>query len=194
METCTPDEQDLAKEQKLEEIRNKFKRTTDSMELEIDPGIFEIVVLLNALDFPTSQSCEGHLEESQKRKPTKAPWVEIYPEVPEEEKWFENEKLRSQIEKESLGYKKRILGYLQEFYQDRQISFDAMIGIKGIGYGFRLQSMGTEIMDLLPKEEQAEKQKLYREEMQKFTQFLKEKYLKGETENESGKTTGRTTD
>lgn len=179
METGTPDEQDLAKEQKLEEIRNKFKRTTDSLELEIDPGIFETVVILNALDFPTSQSCEGHLEEREGGHPLKAPWVEIYFE-PKEKNWLEDEKLKAEVTQKNLQYQKRMIEYLDEFYQDYHPHFDSLINIERVGIygGFRIQSNGTHLVEVLPSEEQKEKLKTYRQEMDRFTQFLKEKYFR----------------
>ncbi len=39
-----------------------FAQQTDALGTPIDPGIFETVVLLNLLGFPTVQSCEGHLD------------------------------------------------------------------------------------------------------------------------------------
>ena len=45
---------------------------TDSLGAEVDPGIFETVVLLNLLGFRTFQSCEGHLDHG-----TCYPWVTI---------------------------------------------------------------------------------------------------------------------
>jgi hypothetical protein len=45
---------------------------TDALGTPIDPGIFETVVLLNLLGFPTVQSCEGHLDHG-----TAYPWVTV---------------------------------------------------------------------------------------------------------------------
>jgi hypothetical protein len=43
----------------LDEIRKSFVDTTDATGHMIDPGIFEIIVLLNALGWSTNASCEG---------------------------------------------------------------------------------------------------------------------------------------
>jgi hypothetical protein len=45
---------------KLKTIREKLESTTDSMGMPIDKGVFETIVLLNALGYHTSQSCDGH--------------------------------------------------------------------------------------------------------------------------------------
>ncbi len=46
--------------EKLKAIREKLESTTDSMGMPIDKGVFETIVLLNALGYHTSQSCDGH--------------------------------------------------------------------------------------------------------------------------------------
>ena len=47
------------KELQLENIRKELLSTTDALGMPIDPGIFEVIVLLNALGYSTSGSCEG---------------------------------------------------------------------------------------------------------------------------------------
>mgnify|MGYP001596152710 CR=1 FL=1 len=42
---------------------------------------------------------------------------------------------------------------------------------------FRIQSIGADLMELLSPEEQREKLKLYRKEMDDFTTFLKDQYF-----------------
>lgn len=58
------------------------------------------------------------------------------------------------------------------------MSYDAMLGLKAIGYGFRIQSNGNEILESLPKQQQAEKERLYKKEMDEFTEFLRKEFLK----------------
>ncbi|GBD33877.1 hypothetical protein HRbin34_00178 [bacterium HR34] len=48
-----------------------------------------------------------------------------------------------------------------------------MLGINPIGYGFKLASIGNEILSVIPEEKREEKIKLYQKEMKEFTQFLK---------------------
>ena len=47
----------IDKEAKWEQVSKRIEKTTDRLELKIDPGIIETVVALNALEINTSQSC-----------------------------------------------------------------------------------------------------------------------------------------
>ena len=64
---------------KVERLRQELLGTADAENKGIDPGIFETVLYLNALDLPTTQSCEGHAEEGRGRP---FPWVRF--EAPDE--------------------------------------------------------------------------------------------------------------
>jgi hypothetical protein len=72
-----------------------------------------------------------------------------------------------------------MLELLSEFYQERKTSFEARLTFENIGAygGFRVQSFGAEIMELLSVDEQKEKLKLYRKEIDDFTEFLKNKFI-----------------
>jgi len=70
-----------------------------------------------------------------------------------------------------------LLNLLKEFYEKEKASFDEMLGFREIGYGFRIQSNGAEILNILNQEEQKQKIIAYKEEMRRFTDFLKEKYF-----------------
>jgi len=74
------------KEEKLEKIRQDIEGWGDLNGMGIDEGIKETVIMCNALELPTSQSCEGHEERG-----LPAPWVDIEAEN-EPEPRFENEK------------------------------------------------------------------------------------------------------
>ena len=58
-----------AQERRWQEIAEQCAGITDASGKPIDPGIIETVIVLNALDFHTTMSCEGHLEWG-----TGAPW------------------------------------------------------------------------------------------------------------------------
>lgn len=63
------------KESKLEILQNKLKelgKEADRLGYEIDRGIKETVALLNLLNFPTSASCEGHIDRG-----IPVPWIDI---------------------------------------------------------------------------------------------------------------------
>lgn len=70
------------KENRLNKIREEVDKIVDAVGMPIDPNIKETVVALMALEFPTTASCEGHLEPGSGLG---APWVEIAaPNEPEE--------------------------------------------------------------------------------------------------------------
>ena len=48
------------KEKRLKEIEKEVEKIRDALGKPIDSGIKETVVVLHALEFPTSLSCEGH--------------------------------------------------------------------------------------------------------------------------------------
>src|SRR6266700_6454397 len=55
----------------LQHLTEHLSLVTDTLGKPIDPGIFELVVLLNALGMKTTGSCEGHFERLA------SPWVDI---------------------------------------------------------------------------------------------------------------------
>ena len=65
-------EEEKNKEEKLARIREDIENWADMNGKGIDESIKETVIMLSALDMPTSQSCEGHIESG-----TSAPWVGI---------------------------------------------------------------------------------------------------------------------
>lgn len=73
-------EKQESKEEKFERIEKDVENWVDATGYDIDEGIKETIIIFNALDMPTSQSCEGHIEGG-----VSAPWVEISaPNEPEE--------------------------------------------------------------------------------------------------------------
>lgn len=162
------------KKEKFKEIKREIDQIEDCLGKPIDEGIKETVVMFKAFELKTSGSCEGHFEEER----IQAPYVEIYPTEPEEENWTENEELRNKVEQEAKEMRLKLLNLLKEFYEKERASFDEMLGFREIGYGFRIQSNGAEILEVLDEEERQENRlSAYKKEMEKFTEFLKEKYF-----------------
>lgn len=161
------------KQRRLIEIREKVEKITDKLGKGIDDGIKESVTVLLANEFPTSQSCEGHIGE----KGASYPWVEIY--TVEPKGWKEDKEKQREWTIENLEQQKRMVDVLAEFYQDRETPFGARLNFRHIGAfgGFRIQSMGAETMPLLSPEEQKQKLETYRKEMTDFTDFLKKRFL-----------------
>lgn len=164
-----------------EKNRSAIDAVTDSLGLGIDEKIKETVTAFRVHGFITSQSCEGHSGEDEQHGES-FPWVEVYaPESPDWEKaQGENKKL---LEREwivqNLKQRQKMTNLLAEFYQSRVTPFDARLAFDRVGAfgGFRVQSFGAEILRLLPPAEQRQKLESYRQEMNDFTEFLKDKYF-----------------
>jgi len=164
---------------RLEEIRKEVNEIADKKGRPIEEGIKETVVMFNAFDIKTWQSCEGHAEEDERS----APWVMFQPKIPENEEWCDDEESREKVIAEGEEMKKQIMDLLNDFYKKRKIEFGNMLGLKGIGYSLKLQSNEAEIFKGLDPDEAREKLLVYRKEMSDFTEFLKENY----TDYASGK-------
>lgn len=158
-----------------EKKRVEIDEIADRLGKGIDEKIKEAVTAFAVYEFPTSQSCEGHIRGEEEGKPY--PWVEI--DAPEPENWEKDEEKKKEWRMENLKQQKRTIDLLDEFYQTRQTAFDARLHLSNIGaFGaFRIQSSGAEIMDILLPEEQKKKLELYRKEIDDLTVFLKDKFL-----------------
>jgi hypothetical protein len=164
--------------------RAEVDKITDRLGLGVDEKIKESVAAFRIHKFTPSQSCEGHAREEEKHG-TSFPWVEIY--APEPKGWREakgekKKELDSEWTIKNLEQQQRMMSFFSEFYQGREIPFDARLTFDRIGAfgGFRVQSFGAETMELLPPEEQLQKLELYRKEMSDFTEFLKDKHFSKE--------------
>jgi hypothetical protein len=109
-----------------------------------------------------------------------APWVEIYPEEPEQEDWIHDDELRKRVTEESRRYFSEIVHLLNEFYNGQEVPDDVKLTTGKIAYGFRVQSGGLESLTNPNDKDQREKAKQYQEEMKRFTLFLKAKFLNKE--------------
>lgn len=168
------------REKNLDTIRKKLEKVTDVVGHPIEQGIKETVVMFNAFELPTTQSCEGHIDShTEEYHPAMAPWVEIYPEEPKQENWFDNDELRIKVETESDGYLAKVTSLLDEFYRNQKVPDDVKLTASPIAYGFRVQSSGLESLKDPGDENQREKAKRYKEEMERFTAFLRNKFKEG---------------
>ena len=156
----------------------KVNEIGDSLGRGIDEKIKKSVAAFLIHGFSTSGSCEGHItEESEEEHGLPYPWIEIY--APEPEKWKESKEKQYKWIVENLKQQQKMMGFLEEFYKERKTPFDARLTFRGIGAygGFRVQSFGAEMYPILTLEEQKQKLKLYRKEMDDFAIFLKDKYF-----------------
>ncbi|MBU3964678.1 hypothetical protein KJ591_00160 [Patescibacteria group bacterium] len=161
-------------DKELKGIREKIDKMTDKLGMPIDEGIKEAVVMFNAFDIKTTQSCEGHLEEGARL----TPGIMVQPETPEIEDWYDNEEIRERVTAQSMAMKGQLIDLLNLFYRERKSDFEDMLGFRGVGYGFEIESNGAEVFKGLNEEKAQEKLIAYRKEMQDFTDFLKRIYPK----------------
>lgn len=194
--------QKVNKQQQLAELREKYSKVTDRLKKPVDEGILETVVLLNALNINTTGSCKGHLDWG-----IAAPWVDVSAPETEQlkqiwQRYFQLRKLASNKEAQDASiaeikaiYKEtgqiesvakkhtvekilpQVLGLLNEFYQNRAVPNDQRLILREIGWTCRIISQGAVIQEILPVDQRQANLTRYRQEMQVFTEFLKNKFL-----------------
>ncbi len=177
-----------------QEITEKVDRIVDKLNLPVDDGIKESIISLHAFGFHTTASCEGHDAHA-----TDAPYIDIETEEVEaieirlrelkkkaegqsevivEQLKAESHEIILELERKNLEERKKIIGYLDEFYKDREVSYETRLVVQGKARGWsRLESQGTDIQEIRSEEEKKTKLKEYQEEMWAFTEFLKNKYF-----------------
>ena len=188
----------MQKQNNLQKLYRYFSGVGDKLGMGIDQEILETVVVFNALEIPTSASCEGHTDHG-----INGPWVDIESkdiellneqikkilvEIDIKEK---SEASKEEVEKmllklhkldqirknKNLEIVKRILNDLELFYKNKEISFDKRLIIIFYGSFARIISQGADMQDLEPARFRQEKLLEYQKEMKSFTKFLKEKYI-----------------
>jgi len=94
----SPDEKKGSKEKrkmsKIEDIKNNVDRWRDGLGKGIDEGIKNTVVYLNVLDFPTSQSCQGHVDSG-----VPSPWVAVEALSRPKERFIKEEEVFQEVAK-----------------------------------------------------------------------------------------------
>lgn len=171
METLKP------KETQIEEIRCNVSKIEDGLGMPIDEGIKDTVVYLQALDFPTSQSCEGHRTGEDGEESYRSPFVEVYPKVPEEDDWYDDEGLRNIVIARSEALKARAENLLEEYYKaSPKEDANDKLTLWQIAYGWRFEPLGTEELSGLNEDKANILLQKQQEEMKKFTQYLEKRF------------------
>jgi hypothetical protein len=166
----------------------QMAQITDSLGSSIDPGIFETVVALNLLGFPTVMSCEGHLDHG-----VGAPWIDIEPpgvealrqairhrENGEAADTLREEvvHLRQEARAQQLHLRRQLLPYLEAFYQEHLAPFDRrliLLSSEWLGRT-RLVSQGAEFQEITDPTERKHTLHIYQAEMRTFTMFLRRQF------------------
>lgn len=182
----------------LERTAARMQQITDQLGKEIDPGIFESVVVLNALQFSTQQSCEGHVGRG---KP--APWItftspeavalgrdaaRLFAQGEQAEKTQE-EAAAQLFYKQANHFKRsaeamhsqdqrRLIEYLAAFYSNYRPAYDRLLVVYSrYPTCSILESQGAASLLGQSLAVQAEKLADYQNEIHLFTAFLKDYYF-----------------
>jgi hypothetical protein len=172
----------IAKSPVWEKLSQLFTHVVDGIGKEIDSGVIETVVGLNAVGIRTIASCEGHIGRG---KPF--PWIDI--------SYHQKDKLEQEIcqclEKDQnihsflqrrdhliFAEEQKVANLLHAFYQTHPMVYDRhFITIHLVQGEFRLQPYGGEAQKYRSKLERAEKLQEYQQEMHAFALFLKERFF-----------------
>jgi hypothetical protein len=193
---------ELQKEKLWQEIADRASRITDKLGMPIDQGILDTVIVLNALDITTKQSCEGHVDRA-----VCAPWIffttpgidELNKQVSQAQeqamqaskerkhthaeliKLFEpSHQLRHQADSKHAEDQQKVLAFLDAFYANRHAPQDKRLIVYSRSPGTStLESQGARCQSIDSPEARAQKLKEYQEEMQAFTAFLKAIFFYG---------------
>lgn len=190
------------KEQKWQKIEKDAERIIDSLHKRIDPKIKFAVVSLKANGLGTIASCEGHLNRG-----LPYPWVDVESQLAEQllgdrlynelkikgrehrlsksEKELKDKMIQAQKAENEKAYK-RLLELLGKFYSQKNLTHEVKLGIEKFPWNrSRLQPEGMPNWHQrqTKKEEWSQEEKiknleLYRKEMDRFAQFLKDKFFK----------------
>jgi hypothetical protein len=182
MERISPESSlHLQKEEEWNRVALEVESIVDRLGKTIDTGIKETVIALKALGLETQGSCEGHLDHG-----TKAPWVDIGS-VPEDSarraltnaERSETVPQRSTIEAREKIFAERtqILRLLDEYYGTHNpTSTSRLIPLFRLGET-RIISQGYGIQEGLDEKEQAMMLSAYREEINRFTVWMRDEYF-----------------
>jgi hypothetical protein len=187
----------VAWEQKSQEV----DLIQDRLGKGVDEGIKETVVAFQVLGINTIQSCEGHMEWGEG-----TPWVDV--EAPdtrelrqqmhqafdtaenangqehityeELDKLFDHaHELRREIKRRNVQEAAKVMGYLAEFYNNRDVPLDRrlILNTSALSGSTRIESQGGVFQETASAEIKQQKLAEYQEEMRAFTEFLKEKHF-----------------
>jgi len=169
-------------------IAGEVDLIVDRLGKKVDEGIKETVIAFRASGLSTDGSCEGHLS-PQKR--SKGPWVDIgqaameivqrarqkVGDKPVDMNDPEISQLRQELSEVMLGERAHLLTLLDEFYTNRNVSFEQRLIVIFHSISARVISQGVELQDLYPQDIQKRRLESFRKEMDAFADFLKSKYF-----------------
>jgi hypothetical protein len=178
------EQQKNIKQERWNQLSADIEKIRDGLGKEIDPGIKSTVVALNAMGFETTGSCEGHIGWG------KGPYVDVgkYPdELSAKLRAFWEERKEPDEETEAkvtevnlvlLREQIRLMGLLSQFYRGRDVPFERRLILTPFGdtYTSRLINQATEFQEGFVPEQKIENLRLFKKEMEDFSDFLRERF------------------
>ncbi len=185
--------------QRWEEARQEIDQIADKLGKGIDANIKETIAVFHVLNINTKGSCEGHVNRG-----TFAPYVDIESQDIDDlenqldeigkalekakaavdfQVTLENAKEKAnqiykEIERKNLAERKKVMAYLEEFYENRHVPYHQRLILEGLARGWtRLESQGVDLQKIESDEIKQQRLIEYQNEMKAFTEFLKEKYF-----------------
>lgn len=157
----------------------------EGVEIPLDQGIKDTVIVLNLLGYKTIGSCQGHLDHG-----TGGPWLHLSIDDAENlgEKLRGKRKNFTRLERRFISGRvkhvsnaqlRRLRRLVDEFYKGRKVRADVKIRVYNPAGGFAIiESRGVNNLlwrDLLEPRFSAKNLKAYQAEMKALTKFLKTK-------------------
>jgi hypothetical protein len=157
-----------------------MSNVTDALDLPVDEGIKEACVALQCFGVKTCSSCEGHEERLTEEEYS-------YPYIRVSQDEYDIDLPIDEIDKVTLkaaesinsSYYTIVQSLLFEFYSGQNYDFDLGLTQRPIGFDgtFELVSCSVQQMRQYSLSEKKIKLKQYQEEINRFKDFMKKKFL-----------------
>ncbi len=165
--------------QRWQEALESLAELADRLGTPLDQGIIETVAGLNVHQIPTRQSCEGHDDHGEA-----LPWIDIETDEPSD--WQDNETAKKAWMAANREQAKKVQSLLNQWYEQRlndgdRIDTNAMLTLrpKGIFGAVRLEPSPQSQISALTEDQRHAASAPSRQEMQRFTEFLRQHFLGG---------------
>jgi hypothetical protein len=181
---------------RLDTATRYVENIRDALGKPVDVGIKSLVTALNAFEFPTTASCEGHLDWG-----VSAPWIDVGPKPTQESIALRGElcaldaeietlmnedpesltlevltkkqrTLETEIRRPTLVLAHSLVSLLAAFYRDRRVPYDQMISLCLRFSWFRIECHGTALQDIAMPAKKMTNLRRYQVEMCTFAAFL----------------------
>ncbi len=172
---------ELQKQKRWNALIKKAHGTGDRLGMGIDEEILPTVVGLWAHGIQTTGSCEGHTNRGELY-----PWIRIgiFPpaEWGEMNIWWNDREKQKYLSRRNKPILLKLFGLLKEFYADKNVPYENLLviaGVNGHSGESHLQPLEADWTFLLSKAEYKKRAAVQKKEMQRFGDFLKERFMRG---------------